>query len=193
MQGKKGMNEHKALVSMIDRSNIPGKVIVLMDRGYESFNNIAHLQEKKWNYIIRAKESCGMISNLQLPNSEEFDVDTILTLTRRQTKETLALLSAIQKDTVESSHILHLITLLPKTPRCMICVSALFAFEFLADATRLSIRILIQRLFPLEQSKNFTVSVGELKLPLENLNIPLGYLACTARKRTFYYKRFLRD
>ena len=28
MQGKKGMNEHKALVSMIDRSNIPGKVLV---------------------------------------------------------------------------------------------------------------------------------------------------------------------
>ena len=57
MQGKKGMNEHKALISMIDRSNILGKVIVLMDRGYESFNNIAHLQEKKWNFIIRAKES----------------------------------------------------------------------------------------------------------------------------------------
>lgn len=91
MQGKKGMNEHKALVSMIDRSNIPGKVIVLMNRGYESFNNIAHLQEKKWNYIIRAKESYGMISNLQLPNSEEFDVDITLTLTRRQTKETLSL------------------------------------------------------------------------------------------------------
>ena len=94
MQGKKGMNEHSALVSMIDRSNIPGKVIVLMDRGYESFNNIAHLQEKERNFIIRAKESYGMISNLQLPNSEEFDVDTTLTLTRRQTKETLALLSA---------------------------------------------------------------------------------------------------
>ena len=94
MQGKKGMNEHSALVSMIDRSNIPGKVIVLMDRGYESFNNIAHLQEKEWNFIIRAKESYGMISNLQLPNSEEFDADTTLTLTRRQTKETLALLSA---------------------------------------------------------------------------------------------------
>ena len=35
-----------------------------------------------------------MISNLQLPNTEEFDVDTTLTLTRRQTKETLVLLSA---------------------------------------------------------------------------------------------------
>ena len=32
LQGKKGMNEHKALVSMIDRSNISGKVIVLSCR-----------------------------------------------------------------------------------------------------------------------------------------------------------------
>lgn len=67
---------------MIDRSNIPGKVIELIDRGYKSFNNIAHLQEKEWNFIIRTKESYAMISNLQLPNSEEFDVDTTLTLTR---------------------------------------------------------------------------------------------------------------
>ena len=56
-----------------------------------------------------------------------------------------------------------------------------------------NIRILIQRLFPLEQSKNFTVSVGELKHPLENLSISLDYPVCTARKQTFYYKRFLLD
>ncbi len=93
VQGKKGMNEHRALVSMIDRSAIPGKVIVLMDRGYESFNNIAHLQEKGWNFVIRAKESYGIISNLPLPDTDEFDVDITLTLTRRQTKETLALLA----------------------------------------------------------------------------------------------------
>ena len=48
MQGKKGMNKHKALVSMVDRSDISGNVLVLMDRGYESFNNIAHFQEKQW-------------------------------------------------------------------------------------------------------------------------------------------------
>ena len=74
--------------------NIPEKVIVLVDRGYESFNNITHLQEKEWNFIIRAKESYGMISKFQLPDSEEFDVDTTLTLMHRQAKETLALLSA---------------------------------------------------------------------------------------------------
>ena len=94
MQGKKGMNEHKALVSMVDRSDISGKVLVLMDRGYESFNNIAHFQEKHWNFIIRAKESYGIISGLRLPKSPEYDEEVVLTLTRRQTKETLPLLES---------------------------------------------------------------------------------------------------
>lgn len=54
------MNEHKALVNMIDRSDISDKVIVIADRGYESFNNIAHFQKKGWHYIIRSKESYGI-------------------------------------------------------------------------------------------------------------------------------------
>ena len=94
LQGKKGMNEHKALVSMVDRSDISGKVLVLMDRGYESFNNIAHFQEKHWNFIIRAKDSFGIISGLRLPDSPEFDEEVTLTLTRKQTKETLPLLNS---------------------------------------------------------------------------------------------------
>ncbi len=40
------MNEHKALVSMIDSSFISDKVILIADRGYESFNDIAHCQGK---------------------------------------------------------------------------------------------------------------------------------------------------
>lgn len=94
MQGKKGMNEHRALVSMVDRSTVAGQVLVLMDRGYESFNNIAHFQEKQWNFIIRAKESYGMITKLVLPETDEFDVDHTLTIMRRQTKETLAMLES---------------------------------------------------------------------------------------------------
>ena len=94
VQPKKGMNEHKALVSMVDRSEISGNVIAIMDRGYESFNNIAHFQEKSWYYIIRAKESYGIISRLSLPNCSEYDEEITLTLTRRQTKETLPLLKA---------------------------------------------------------------------------------------------------
>lgn len=92
IQPKKAMNEHAALVSMVDRSQLPGNVIAVMDRGYESFNNIAHFQEKDWKYIIRAKDSYGIITKLKVPNASEFDVDIVLTLTRRQTKETLELL-----------------------------------------------------------------------------------------------------
>lgn len=65
-----------------------------MDRGYESFNNMAHFQEKQWNYIIRAKESYGIISRLPIPDEAEYDLDLTITLTRRQTKETLALIKA---------------------------------------------------------------------------------------------------
>ena len=94
VQPKKGVNEHKALVSMVDQSEISGNVIAIMDRGYESFNNIAHFQEKSWYYIIRAKESYGIISKLSLPDCPEYDEEIMLTLTRRQNKETLPLLKA---------------------------------------------------------------------------------------------------
>ena len=187
------MNEHSALVSMIDRSNIPRKVIVLMDRGYESFNNIAHLQEKEWNFIIRAKESYGMISNLQLPNSEEFDVDTTLTLTRRQTKETLALLSAyperyrwIQPHTTFDY-------IAPKAPNMYDLHFRVVRFRISDGCYETIYTDLDPETFPVEKTKNFIVSVGELKHPLENLSISLDYPVCTARKQTFYYKRFLLD
>lgn len=90
IQSKIGMNEHKALVNMIDRSDISDKVIVIADRGYESFNNIAHFQEKGWHYIIRSKESYGI--KYTTPDADTFDIDTTITLTRRQTKETRALM-----------------------------------------------------------------------------------------------------
>ncbi len=90
IQSKKGMNEHKALVSMVDKSELSGKVIIVADRGYESFNNIAHFQEKSWNFIIRSKESYGI--KYMIPDSEEFDIETTVTLTRRKTKETMALI-----------------------------------------------------------------------------------------------------
>ena len=51
------MNEHKALISMIDRSNIPGKVIVLMDRGYESYH-WAILPARQENGLFTARGFC---------------------------------------------------------------------------------------------------------------------------------------
>ena len=94
IQKSRGWNEHRALACMVDRADIR-KAILLADRGYEGYNNLAHLQEKGWNYLIRIKDSsCGIASGLKLPAVDEFDLSVELSLTRRQTKDVKALCSA---------------------------------------------------------------------------------------------------
>lgn len=82
-------NEGKALVDMVDRSHINDNVIVIADRGYESYNNFSHIEKKGWKYLIRVKDlgSNGILSGLRLPQNGEFDVCVHRILTRKQTKE----------------------------------------------------------------------------------------------------------
>lgn len=87
IQKAKYANEHKAFIDMVDRSDIK-KALVIADRGYESYNNLAHIQEKGWFYLIRIKDGkSGIKEGLELPESDSFDVDISLQLTRKQTKE----------------------------------------------------------------------------------------------------------
>jgi len=92
VQPRRLCNEGRALATMVDRSPIKGKTIVVADRGYESYNNFAHLERKGWNYVIRVKDldSNGILSGLRLPAGGEFDRDVNLTLTKKQTKEVKA-------------------------------------------------------------------------------------------------------
>ena len=88
LQKARVRNEHKALVDMVDRSSIPSAVIIA-DRGYESYNNMAHIQEKGWKFLIRIKDgNVGIKSSLILPETDSFDMDVNLNLTRKQTNET---------------------------------------------------------------------------------------------------------
>ena len=87
--GDREANENAALCRMVDRSDIE-KAILMADRGYESFNLMAHIQEKNWKYLIRIKEaekSNGIAASLVLPNTDEFDVLIDLSLTTKQTNE----------------------------------------------------------------------------------------------------------
>lgn len=88
VQPRRLSNEGRALATMVDRSPIKSKTIVIADRGYESYNNFAHIERKGWNYVIRVKDldSSGILSSLRLPDSGEFDRDIHLILTRKQTK-----------------------------------------------------------------------------------------------------------
>jgi hypothetical protein len=89
IQPSREQNEDKALVSMVQRSGINDNVILIADRGYESYNNFAHIEQKGWKYVIRVKDlgSTGILSGIQLPSGGDFDVFVQQTLTRKQTNE----------------------------------------------------------------------------------------------------------
>ena len=92
IQKRLNWNEHEAFVSMVDRSNIP-TALVVADRGYEGYNNMAHIQEKGWFFLIRVRDGkIGIKGSLDLPTDKVFDVDIQLKLTRKQTKEVKELL-----------------------------------------------------------------------------------------------------
>ena len=84
----KEAGENKALIEMVDRSDFTTKTIVTADRGYESYNNMAHIQEKGWFYLIRVKDfgkyKTGILHGLDLPDTEEFDEYIDLNLTRNR-------------------------------------------------------------------------------------------------------------
>jgi len=78
---------------MVDRSGIGEPVIITADRGYESYNTLEHIARKGWKYLIRLRESKGIISSLSLPEGD-FDMPVQLFLTRKQTKK----LKELQKE-----------------------------------------------------------------------------------------------
>lgn len=85
LQKSRNTDESGALTDMVDRSDI-GKALLLADRGYESYNNLAHIQEKGWSFLIRIKDNtAGIASGLILPHKDEFDIPFRLKLTRKQT------------------------------------------------------------------------------------------------------------
>ena len=69
-------------------------VLLLADRGYESYNVLAHIQEKGWKFLFRIKNSNGgIVSGLDLPNESIFDVPFTLNLTNKQSNEVKMLLT----------------------------------------------------------------------------------------------------
>ncbi len=74
-------NEHKAFCDMVDRYTGSDKTVFIVDRGYESYNNLAHVFEKG-AFLSGSKD--------KLPDAEEFDTNLSLILTRKWTNEVLS-------------------------------------------------------------------------------------------------------
>ena len=84
-------DEFGAFCTMVDRLPlIPGtRDIYIGDRGYCSYNNMAHVIEKGQFFLFRSKDvlSKGILKNLGLPTEGTFDLAVTITLARRQSKK----------------------------------------------------------------------------------------------------------
>lgn len=92
IQPSRKENESSAMTQMVDRYRGDKKTIFIADRGYETYNIFAHVQEKGMYYMIWVKDGGGgsMTGSFRLPKKEAFDHDMHLLLTRKQTNEVKA-------------------------------------------------------------------------------------------------------
>ena len=80
-------NECSAACELVDKLSEKHPVIIVADRGYENYNLFAHIEERLFDYVIRIKdiESNGILSGLDLPDTETFDVTKRIVITRHST------------------------------------------------------------------------------------------------------------
>lgn len=84
-------DEFKAFCDIVDRHEIlPGtKNVYIGDRGYCSYNNMAHVMEQGQHFIFRAKDihSKGLVANFDFPEDDSFDITVTVTLVRSHSKK----------------------------------------------------------------------------------------------------------
>ena len=189
VQKSRKADESAALTAMIDRSAIES-ALLLADRGYESYNNLAHIQEKGWNFLIRIKDgTAGIASGLALPAADEFDVPFHLKLTNKQSNEVKELL----KDKNHDRHITNTIRFdyLPRTSRNY-DPAVFFELHFrivrfpISDTARETIITnLDASAFPLHDIKRLYAMRWGIETSFRNLKHTLGLLHLHAKKVEF--------
>lgn len=79
-------DEFRAFCDIVDRHPVlpQSKNIYIGDRGYCSYNNMAHVMEKQQYFLFRTKDihSKGLVGGFDFPEEESFDVSVHVTLTR---------------------------------------------------------------------------------------------------------------
>ena len=84
-------DEFRAFCSIVDRHPVRENTynVYIGDRGYCSYNNMAHVIESGQYFMFRAKDihSKGLVGNFDLPDEDFFDVSVTVTLTRSHSKK----------------------------------------------------------------------------------------------------------
>ena len=80
-------NECGAACELVDGLSEQHPVIIMADRGYENYNLFAHVEERVFDYVIRIKDvgSNGMLSGMDLPDTDTFDITKRIVITRHST------------------------------------------------------------------------------------------------------------
>ena len=89
IQSGREQYERKALIEMVQASELADNVLLIGDRGYESYNVFAHMLAKGWKFLIPVKDKSknSMFGSFNLPESDVYDQLVHRKLTRKQTKE----------------------------------------------------------------------------------------------------------
>ena len=84
-------DEFRAFCDIVGRHpSLPGsKNIYIGDRGYCSYNNMAHVMEQGQYFLFRTKDihSKGLVSNFDLPEDDAFDITAKVTAVRSHSKK----------------------------------------------------------------------------------------------------------
>lgn len=86
IQPRREMQEAAACCDMVDRLSLDGKTLVIADRGFVSFNVMAHIQERNLFFLIRVKEidsSRSPFKNFLLPEDDNCEADCAFILSRK--------------------------------------------------------------------------------------------------------------
>lgn len=80
-------NECGTACELVDGLPEQHPVIVMADRGYENYNLFAHIEERLFDYVIRIKDigSTGILSGIDLPDTNTFDITKNIVITRHST------------------------------------------------------------------------------------------------------------
>lgn len=83
-------DEYKAFSEIADRHPLSPQapLVFIADRGFCSYNNMAHVIARKQFFLFRAKDisSKGLLHKLDLPDSDPFDVDVSNVIIRKYSK-----------------------------------------------------------------------------------------------------------
>ena len=186
VQPIKYRNEHKAFVTMIDRDDLSIPTIYIADRGYESYNNIAHVMEKGQKFLIRVKDVVrfGIVSKLPLPDIEEFDVSVSVELTRSQTKDT-------KNSNLKFISHTSPFDFLPKTSRKSIFVPPyhmtfrVIRFKLTDDKYEVLITNLSQEEFTVDELKNIYAMRWGIETSFRNLKYSLSLMLFHSKKTEY--------